>query len=213
MHTDQFIGQTFGSLTVTARYGAPRSSQWECTCVCGATVVCRIGNLRQKRGTACGCALRLRGKNRETTHGRSRSREYGCWGDMITRCTNPKTKSFARYGARGIAVCDKWLQFDGFFEDMGAAPSPEHSIDRIDNDGPYSPENCRWATRQEQANNKSNNRILTFNGESAPMSEWARRSGISADTIERRLNKLGWDTDKAISTPVRPWSPGRPKPL
>jgi hypothetical protein len=132
---------------------------------------------------------------------------------MITRCTNPKTKSFARYGARGIAVCDKWLQFDGFFEDMGAAPSPEHSIDRIDNDGPYSPENCRWATRQEQANNKSNNRILTFNGESAPMSEWARRSGISADTIERRLNKLGWDTDKAISTPVRPWSPGRPKPL
>lgn len=213
MHTDQFIGQTFGSLTVAARYGAPRYSQWECTCVCGVTVVCTTANLRQKRGTACRCAMRTRAKSRKTTHGMSTSREYGCWTDMMTRCTNPKANSFARYGGRGIIVCAKWLQFDGFFEDMGEAPSSEHSIDRIDNDGPYSPENCRWATRQEQANNKSNNRILTFNGESAPMSEWARRSGISAATIERRLNKLGWDADRAISTPVRPWGPGRPKPL
>ncbi len=210
MITD-FIGRSFGSLTVIRRHGPTRSSQWACLCVCGKEVVCRTHNLRRKNGSTCRCESRARAKRHATTHDKSSSKEYASWTDMITRCTNPKARSYSRYGGRGIIICPEWRDFEAFFRDMGEAPSPDHTIGRIDNDGPYSQQNCRWETRLEQAMNKSNTRTLEFGGIISPMSEWARRTGIPVSTLERRLNKLRWPVSRALTEPVRAWGPGRPR--
>jgi hypothetical protein len=121
---------------------------------------------------------------------------------MRQRCHTTSHKSFANYGGRGIIVCDRWRHsFEAFLEDMGPRPSPKHSIDRIDNDGPYSPENCRWATMAEQGANKRSNVMLTAFGETTHLHEWARRAGYSAGAIYGRL-RAGWDAERAIATPL-----------
>lgn len=124
------------------------------------------------------------------------------WRQMRTRCNNPNDGGYRRYGGRGIRVCDRWASFQPFLEDMGARPSLQHSIDRIDNDGDYTPENCRWATQSEQQSNTSRNRMLTHNGVTLTMAEWARRLGMNIQTLHMRLTAQGWSTEKALSTPV-----------
>ena len=200
-------GQTFGSLTVLRRNGGGSSKTWECRCVCGNIVVCRTGNLRQKSGTKCWCAGRLAKAASQTSHDLSLSAEYQRWTGMMTRCFNPKTKAFPRYGGRGITVSPEWRSFEAFLADIGPLPSRDHSIERIDNDGPYSPTNCRWATRAEQALNTSSNRMLDFNGEQKPLAEWARWAGLSPDALWARIEKLHWPVAKALTTPHRGWGP------
>lgn len=124
----------------------------------------------------------------------------GIWRDMHRRCYDRSRKEYHRYGGRGIKVCQRWHNFENFFADMGERPSGM-SLDRIDNDGDYSPENCRWATVKEQNNNTRANRVITFNGESKSMTQWAEEVGIKVGTIWMRLH-LGWSIEETLQKPV-----------
>lgn len=126
--------------------------------------------------------------------------EYRAWSCMRTRCSNPKFVDWDIYGGRGIRVCARWSSFANFFEDMGVKPSPKHSLDRKDSNGNYEPDNCRWATPKEQANNCSTNRKVTFNGETLPLPEWAARIGITRESLRDRIDG-GWTIEKALTTP------------
>jgi hypothetical protein len=119
---------------------------------------------------------------------------------MRHRCRNPKVRFYRHYGGRGITVCDRWDDFAAFYADMGPRPSPNHSIDRIDNDGPYSPENCRWATAVEQANNQRRTPRFTFRGETLSLKEWSRRTGLGYPMLLYRW-RAQWDAAKALTTP------------
>ena len=120
---------------------------------------------------------------------------------MRQRCENPGSTQWPHYGGRGITVCARWQDFANFFADMGERPA-NCTLDRIDNDGPYSPENCRWATQKEQTNNRRRNRMITFGGETKTLQQWAERTGINHSTILMRF-KLGWPVERALTTPVR----------
>lgn len=113
--------------------------------------------------------------------------EYTVWSSMRDRCNRPANRNYHNYGGRGITVCERWARFRNFLEDMGARPSPEHEIDRIDNNGHYEPGNCRWATRSEQERNKRTNRHLTINGVTQTLTEWAATAGIP---VNRAFNRL-----------------------
>lgn len=130
---------------------------------------------------------------------------YRAWVNMKTRCLNPKRARFNDYGGRGIAICDRWMQFENFLADMGERPSGDHSVDRYpDVNGNYEPSNCRWATNLEQARNKRTTTNITINGETRCAEEWCRLFGINRSTFQSRIKKLGWtDPVKALSTPVQ----------
>lgn len=131
------------------------------------------------------------------------SSEYSIWMNLRARCNNPKSNRFYRYGARGIRVCDRWTaDFLNFLEDMGRCPSPDHSIDRIDNDGDYEPGNCRWATRKEQCRNRRSSRFIEFHGEVKTSAEWAEEMGMSRTALHARLS-AGWSVDRALTEPIR----------
>jgi hypothetical protein len=151
---------------------------------------------------------------RPVKHGMHGSPEYRAWQQMRQRCQNPGNQRFDRYGGRGIKVCPRWDgSFLAFYADMGPRPSPTHSLDRIDNDGDYSPENCRWATRAEQNRNRGDCIILDHDGMRMTVAEWARHLGINVRTLSLRIEQ-GWDAVRALTTPVarRRWKgkPGMP---
>ena len=129
----------------------------------------------------------------QRTHGHSfvngkATPEYSAWSGMKARCLNPSTKNYPRYGGRGIKVCERWVHsFENFLADMGAKPSPQHSLDRIDNDGNYEPTNCRWTTNRVQFRNKSNNHYVTYNGHRVIVTDLPELVGLSLATIKRRL--------------------------
>lgn len=135
------------------------------------------------------------------THGLSKTTEYRTWNAMLQRCQNPKNTAFNRYGGRGIIVCDRWQLFENFYADMGPRPSPKHSIDRINNDGDYEPDNCRWATPHEQARNKRGNYLVEWRGEIKCLTEWSEVVGLTCDTIKRRLDS-GWSVERVMTTKV-----------
>lgn len=135
--------------------------------------------------------------------GKHRTATYFAWQSMLNRCLNPKVESYPRYGGRGIVVCERWRIFSLFLEDMGPVP-PGLSLDRIDNDGHYEPRNCRWATAEQQAGNRSNARVIEIGGERLHLAELARRHGLRSDTLKNRLD-AGWSVDDAVGTPVRGW--------
>ena len=121
---------------------------------------------------------------------------------MIRRCVSPEDPSYPRYGGRGIHVCQRWMDsLENFIADMGRRPSPKHSIERKDNDRGYEPDNCVWATRAEQSRNTSRNRLLTFNGQTMCLTDWAIATGINRSAIRLRLNR-GWSVADALSTPI-----------
>lgn len=190
-------GQRFGRLAVISYVP---SEGWLCQCDCGTEKFILSGSLRS--GTiSCGCFRREKMRDLRTKHGYARSSIYTTWLGMKKRCENTNDKHYADYGGRGIKVCDRWQDFANFLEDMGPRPSPNLTLERIDNDGPYSKKNCKWATATEQANNKRNNRVLEFNGRKMTVHEWARELDVHASALHRRLGN-GWSVEDTLSRPL-----------
>ena len=157
MRLVDLTGQTFGQLTVTGRAESRTNGEarWHCACSCGGTATSTSSNLRRGRTTSCGCAVARFNRQVRTTHGGRRTPEYGIWCSMVKRCENPNHPRYADYGGRGIGIHPEWrADFAAFLRDVGRRPSPELSLDRIDNDGNYEPGNVRWATAKEQAANR-----------------------------------------------------------
>ena len=144
------------------------------------------------------------GKKAPIKHGFSRTdSEYNAWSDMKARCNTPTHKSYPRYGGRGITVCARWQDsFLNFIEDMGTKPSSELSLDRIDNDGDYEPDNCHWTNQVAQARNTSVNRLVTYKGQTKCMAEWLEVLNLPRQTMEDRIDK-GWSVEKAFETPIK----------
>lgn len=206
---EDLSGARFGRLTVLFRDNADRQNvRWMCLCDCGNKKSIRGDHLKRGETTSCGCYSREVASKRERgkTQRRYRSPEYNAWHHMIARCEKPSDPRFYCYGARGITVCDRWKGRDGFknfIEDMGHRPGPEYSIDRINNNGNYEPSNCRWSTRVEQANNKSNNILILYHGETKTLGAWAREFGFDYKNIWERMNRYGWSFEKAIKMEKR----------
>src|SRR5437899_2772542 len=132
------------------------------------------------------------------THGMSHLPEYRVWHMMKQRCRNPNTIRFENYGGRGITACKRWDKFVNFYADMGPRPSSKHTLDRIDNDGPYKKSNCRWAIRKVQQRNRRGNRMVKYCGESVTLMEWSERLGINVRTLYSRFNR-GWNAKTAFT--------------
>lgn len=153
-------GIRFGRLIAIEKIKVKYITKYKCTCDCGNEVIIDHGSLQSGRTKSCGCLNKEKASENAYKHGHSgynESKEYRTWCNMKIRCYNKNHNRFEHYGGKGIKVCDRWLNsFENFLADMGNAPSSEYSIDRINNDGDYDPNNCRWATASEQINNSSN---------------------------------------------------------
>jgi hypothetical protein len=193
------IGRVFWRLTVISRHGKTPAgaATWNCKCSCGNVCIATGFKLRQGRKQSCGCWKKEFG----VTHGMSRTApEYKVWSEIIQRCTNPSRVHYRHYGGRGITVCPKWRHdFAAFLADMGSRPTPSHTVDRIDNNGNYEPDNCRWATHAEQMAHTSRSRVIEFSGESMILAEWARRLGIKDCTLLQRISR--WGVAQALTRP------------
>lgn len=201
----------FGRLEVISFAGVNKHGQarWLCICQCGSRKIIGGQKLQMGNTVSCGCWRdehlqkgRKKLVERQTTHGKSHTREHGIWRNIIYRCHTSTSPSYPNYGARGISVCKRWRgSFRLFLKDMGRGPTNQHTIDRIDNDGNYEPGNCRWATRKEQANNRSNSTKISYKGETKTISQWASVYCIPQPLLRRRLSK-GWDIDRALTVPL-----------
>lgn len=196
------IGQRFGRLLVTARLESDKrgNSRWLCKCDCGNESTPLGQSLRSGVTISCGCAAKEINSERSTKHGASGTPAYKAWHQMIQRCTNPKNHKWHRYGARGIKVCERWLSYEAFLEDMGPRPRGM-TLDRRENDGNYEIGNCRWATPLQQANNRSVNVTVEIDGEAMTISNACRRFGINRSTVAARIRE-GWEARAAIVTPL-----------
>jgi len=191
----------FGRLRVVSTEKIGRRVYCTCLCECGAATRVRNDHLISGRIKSCGCLARLLTGTRSRTHGMSKTPEFITWSHMKQRCQNPKDKDFYNYGARGISVCARWSDsFIAFVCDMGLRPSPLHSIERRDNSKGYDIANCRWGTKTEQSRNRTTARRITANGTTLGLSEWAEKTGMSADRIRARIDKLGWSNDRAVDS-------------
>ena len=191
-------GKRFGKLTVLRFYGKKdgKHSQWLCRCDCGREIVVDRNNL--KKQTSCKpCAI-----ERQKQQYLSDSALYDVWAHMKQRCLNPKDQSYSRYGGRGITICDEWLESQAFCSwAVNNGYSPELTLDRIDNNAGYCPENCRWVDRKTQMNNRENTIFITAFGETLPCAEWARKTGIPKNTLRGRI-KMGWSPERALTEAI-----------
>jgi hypothetical protein len=193
------LGQKFNSLTVVGRYFGEipglrpndKNARWECLCDCGGTRIVTSARLIGGLVKSCGC----RKNKRRTTHGMSRTTEYHIWALMRDRCCNITGRAFKFHGARGITVCERWdSSFQNFFDDMG--PRPEGTtLERIDNDKGYSPDNCTWASMKEQSRNRRSNVYVTLWGEKMVLADLAKRLGIFRALVSK-WHKRGWSAEQ-----------------
>ena len=196
-------GQRFGRLTALsiADYRLGKSVIWICLCDCGNQKDVRAACLKNKSAKSCGCLFKECLPPVRYTHRMYGHPSFKVWEGMISRCKNPKNKDFALYGGRGINVCERWTDPKNFAEDMGEKP-PGHSLDRIDSNGNYCPENCRWATTMEQGANKRTNRMIELNGETLHLTEWCRRLNVKPSTVLNRIHR-GIDEATALTMPAQ----------
>ena len=191
MPKSELSGKIFGRLLVMKESGHTKCGKvkWLCRCSCGRKTTVNSGHLKSGHTRSCGCLSIETTTTRNTKHGNRYIPEYTIWRDMHRRCSNIKAKGFEYYGGRGIVVCESWSSFDNFYRDMGSRPGDDLSLERINNDGPYSPYNCKWATRTEQSNNTSRNRIVTFNGKKQTMAQLARHLEMNYSRLRYLVKK------------------------
>jgi len=200
---DDLIGMQFGRLTVMMRDCSARGrTKWFCRCECGNTVSVYAYSLKNGNTKSCGCLQRKVASTMKTIHGSSsNSRLYSIWLNMKNRCTNTNHRDYHRYGGRGISVCQEWTHSFISFRDWSISNGYDDTktIDRIDNNQNYTPSNCRWTTPAVQANNKRNNHLLEYNGETRTISEWAKELNVRPGVIFDRINRLGWTIEDALT--------------
>lgn len=220
------VGNRYGRLVVlNYKEIRNRRSYWTCKCDCGQVIDARGDHLTSGNTKSCGCLYKEqhilnltsnRGKKRDVRKKKSCSvreentRFYDIWRSMKKRCLNINCKDYPNYGGRGILICEKWITFENFKNDMLNSyedhvkifGEKDTTLDRIDVDGNYSPENCRWATQKEQQRNKTNNKVLIFQGKEYIASDLAREYNLLPTTFLSRLYN-GWDLEKALNTPVK----------
>ncbi len=198
------IGQRFGFLTVLRR--APQSlarvktARWVCVCDCGTVVERQSQYLRKKSrvyARSCGC------RHGNETHKMTDTRPHRTWVAMRHRCSDPKNKDYKNYGARGITVCARWQEsFENFWADMAAGYSADLTLDRVDVNGPYTPENCRWATAKQQSNNRRSNVMLDTPKGRMTTAQAAQVYGLKPVTLYARLNRYKWPLMRALTEPT-----------
>lgn len=194
------IGQSFNQLVVI---GPPvrrgRKTYWPCRCECGNETIVRADHLRTGHTQSCGCKNQNKAKRGHTGFREKAHPLRQLWGGMKARCLEPTHNSYHLYGAKGVSVCERWMTFENFVEDMSPRP-PGTTLDRIKSDGNYCPENCKWSTALEQGRNKSNNRLVTIYGRTQPVTFWADVSLVPVKTIYARLDR-GWPPRIAVFAP------------
>lgn len=204
MNKTNLMGRTFGKLTVY-EVAQPRNGKtmWKCKCSCGNIVIVDASSLKRGLTKSCGCLLKEATSKANIKHAQTNTRLYKIWCGMLSRCNNSNRDHYSRYGGRGIKVCEDWCDFTHFYDwANNNGYKPNLSIDRIDNNGNYSPENCRWVTQKEQMRNTSQNRMLLYDGVLMTESEWAEKYNISKFTLSSRLRR-GWSISDSISKPVK----------
>jgi len=201
------VGQAFGRWVVKSFAGltADKKALWdvECSCPNQTRSTRSTSELKSQKFQSCGCLKAELWQARITTHGMSKTPTYKAWSGMMKRCTNPNCKDYKYYGGRGITVDPRWLMFENFLEDMGEKPGSEYSLDRERNAEGYSKANCRWVTQEIQQRNKRSVHLITHNGETKTIPEWAALTGIHQITIHMRLYR-GWNEVRAITEPPIP---------
>jgi hypothetical protein len=193
-------GQVFGRWHVKEfAYKKPTGEiYWHCICDCGVERAVKAASLRSGKSVSCGC-YRI---EKVSSHGYTATPTFYTWQSMKQRCNYEGAKSYKHYGGRGIEICERWLEsFENFLADMGEKPAGT-SLDRKDNNGPYSPDNCKWSTAEEQQLNKTNTRWITYEGETLALSDWARRYNTTPQLIFNRIH-AGWSIHDALTKPIR----------
>jgi hypothetical protein len=200
----QLVGQRFGKLLVIkfSHVNRHKQSLWVCKCDCGNTKCILSNNLRSGRSNSCGCVTKDNALVSTYKHGCSNGKNklYNCWKAITQRTTNKSNKGYKNYGGRGIKICKRWTGKNGFInfsEDMGSKPSPRHSIERVNNNGDYCPENCRWATRKEQNSNTRRSKNITFEGKTQTIREWCIELGLTKGSVQYRL-KVGKPIEEVL---------------
>ena len=212
MHVVDMAGQRFWLLQVVRRLPirhdlSSTEARWECICDCRKRTEVAGSKLRTGRTKSCGCFSHNAIGDRNRTHGLSSGVsevEYNAYRAMIRRCYDTTCERYEDWGGRGITVCARWLESPvNFFADMGKRLGVGYSIERVNNNLGYSPENCKWGTDQEQQNNTRRNRMITLNGKTMTMAQWARELDISPQTVATRLLTRGWAVERVFSQPVQ----------
>lgn len=196
-------GYKYNMLTVLRRVDNDKNGQsrWECKCDCGNITVAKGANLKNGAVKSCGCLLHKAPKNKK--HGESNTPLYQMWISMIYRCHNEKNQAYKFYGARGIRVCEEWHDYEAFKRWVEETkPEGKYTIERIDANGDYCPDNCTWITMSEQANNRRSNILIRYNGEEHNLMKWCEILNRDYKNVHNRMYKLGWSFEKAISTDI-----------
>jgi hypothetical protein len=207
----------FGRTVARERIGKDNQgcTLWQCECDCGNKHITRLSSLRNGTTKSCSCLQKEVTSRRATTHGLSGNykhcpRLYRIWKNMKTRCFNPKPYKYKNHGGRGITVCKEWMEYLPFHKwAMSHGYKGNLTIERIDNNGNYKPSNCCWATYKEQALNSRRNHLITYNGETKTLQEWAEILSMKYTTLSSRLTTYGWGIEKAIKTPIIKWRMNR----
>lgn len=193
------VGDRFGRWTVEIPYNSPAKAL--CRCECGTVREVSRGSLSAGKTVSCGCYRAENNVKISTTHGKSKTKIYRVWASMVERCENPASQDYKNYGGRGITVCCEWRRsFEAFYMDMGDSPFNGASLDRIDVNGHYNKDNCRWATPSKQAKNRRGAMYLTYKGETLHVSEWAEKTGVSLSALKTRKLR-GWSDVDALTLP------------
>jgi len=200
-------GQKFGRLTVVERVDNANDghARWLCECVCGKRVIIPGYCLTNHNTKSCGCLHREITRQINYSHGHSgddKSKTYATWRSMNRRCNNKNQKCYKNYGGRGIKVCEKWKKFEGFLQDMGEKPNGM-TLDRVDNNGDYCKENCRWITNKEQQRNTRRSILVTINNIAKPLPEWCEIYQKPYKTVWARVYKYNWTPEEALGITIR----------